>query len=176
MINKITISVIVLGSLFLGLFLPKYYFLSLLLMAVALGFILYKFILLKLKIKLEKGEIKNSVDSIIEGAEPEVIIRNDQIFILDDVKKDIYELARIFRDDVDFLRHDILDNIDIPIYIESSSRVFKNKKMKKICFDLKKEPFDLDLEFENDGIIYEKIIIRDSFFYFLPARSKVHSV
>lgn len=176
LIKRILLSAIIPLALFVAIFVPRYYLVSLLLMVLSLGLFLYKLILFKTRIRKEKNEIKNSIDSIVDGGEPEIIIRNNNILILDDVKKDIYELARIFRDDVDFLRHDVLDNLDIPIYIESSGRVFKNKIMKKICFDLKKEAQEIESEFEHEGVSYKKINIKDSFFYFLPVVTKIHSV
>ena len=162
-------------SLLIGIFLPKYYLISILLMFSSIVVFLYEVVLFRVKLKTEIKELKDAIDSVIEGGEPEVIVKNRNINILMDLKTDIYELSRILVDDVDFLRHDVLNNLDVPVYVESSDRIFKNKEMKRICHELGKEPKELGSDILVNDTGYVRYEIREGLFYFLPA-SKVHSV
>lgn len=174
MIKKIIFIALIIGSILIGIILPRYYLLGMLLMFVGFIGLLYNFIVFKIRLKKEIKEIKNSISSIIDNAEPEVMLKQRDINILNDLRTEIYELSRILMDDIDFLRHNILNSIDIPVYISSSGRIFKNKAMKKLCVEIGKEPADLDNELESEGILYRKIVIREDLFYFLPI-AEIHS-
>lgn len=173
MIKRIIFILLVVASLIIGIFLPKYHVVAIILMFFGFAGLLYNAVLFRLKIKMEVKELRDAVDSVIENAEPEVIIKNRNIKMLIDLKADIYELSRVLVDDVDFLRHDILNNLDIPIYVESSDRVFKNKEMKRICHELGKDPKELENEILVNDARYVRFEPREGLFYFLPV-PKVH--
>lgn len=175
MIKRIIFISLIVLSVVIGIFLPKYHVLGMLLMLSGFVGLLYDSVLFKLKLNTEIKEMKDAIDSIVENAEPEVISRSRNIDILVDLKMDVYELSRVLVDDVDFLRHDVLNNLDIPIYVESSDRVFKNKEMKSLCHELKKEPSEFGSEVTVNDVVYKRYQIREGFFYYLPA-PKVHSV
>lgn len=175
MIKKLIFISFIVASILIGIFLPKYYLVSILLMFSCIVVFLYEVVLFRIKLKTEIKELKDAIDSVIEGGEPEVIIKNRNINILTDLKADIYELSRILVDDVDFLRHDVLNNLDIPVYVESSDRIFKNKEMKRICHELGKEPKELGSDILINEVRYIRFEMKEGLFYFLPA-SKVHSI
>ncbi|MEI6079055.1 MAG: hypothetical protein WCQ53_00255 [bacterium] len=173
MIKKIIFTSLVLISILVSIFLSKYHLVAMFLMIIGFMGLFYPHLMLKIKLRAEKRSIKDAIDSIIDGAEPEVLVRAGSIDILKEIKMDIYELSRVLSDDIDFLRHDVLNNIDIPIYVESGDRVFQNKAMKKLCMDMMIEPVKLNDDVNNNGVLYKKVKVRDGVFYFLLA-TKVH--
>ena len=175
MIKNIIFTSLVLISIFISMFLSKYHLVAMFLMIIGFVGLFYPHLVLKVKLRAEKRSIKDAIDSIIDGAEPEVLVRTNSIEILKEIKMDVYELSRVLSDDIDFLRHDVLNNIDVPIYVESGDRVFQNKAMKRLCMDVMAEPVELDDNVDNNGALYRKVEVRDGVFYFLPA-TKVHSV
>jgi hypothetical protein len=172
-IKKIIFISFIVASILIGIFSPKYYLPGVVLMFFGFAGFLYNAVLFRAKIKEEVKELRDAIDSVIENAEPEVIIKNRNVKLLVDLKADIYELSRVLVDDVDFLRHDILNSLDIPLYVESSDRVFKNKEMKRICHKLGKDPKDLGNDILINDVRYTRVEPKKGFFYFLPA-SKVH--
>lgn len=164
MTRKIIFSVLILLSIVsIFVFPPASY----LLLTFGVGGLLFDLFEESKKLKAEIHALNTAIDSICLGAEPEILNRTKSFSYLSKTKTNVYEVVKLINNDVLFLKNEVLNSINIPVYINNGTRIFKNRAMNELCMELDKEPDALGDEVFVKGINYRKIKT-DDMFYFIP--------
>ncbi|MBN1113771.1 MAG: hypothetical protein JXA66_00380 [Oligoflexia bacterium] len=83
----------------------------------------------------ESAEIAKTLNSIMDGADSEVLIRLKRMQFFEEIKIALYETLRIFSGQMLFYR-ECLSDMDIPVFFKGDGNEYVNPAMDNLCAEL----------------------------------------